>query len=58
MKDWKSIAQAAGIDIPAADMERVVPPLNTLEEAFRPLTKDLPPELEPDVAFQAGEEGQ
>ena len=58
MKDWKSIAQAGGVEIPAADMGRIVPPLNTLEDAFRPLTKDLTPDLEPDVIFQSGEEGQ
>ena len=58
MKDWKSIAQAGGIEIPTADMERIVPPLDALEEAFRPLAKDLPPDLEPDVTFETGEEAQ
>ena len=45
MRDWKSIAKGSGLDIP-------VEPLEKLETAFRPLVKDLPPELEPAVEFR------
>lgn len=58
MKDWKGIAKSAGLDIPPADVERVVAPLNGLEEAFRPLANCLPPELEPSSLFFAEEESE
>lgn len=47
MKDWKAIALASGLEVSGEEMERIVAPLAALEKAFRPLTKDLPPELEP-----------
>ncbi len=41
MKDWNAIAAAAGIDIPPADIARIVKPLEGLEAAFRPLADSL-----------------
>ncbi len=41
------IATAAGLAIPAAELDRIVPPLDALEAAFRPLVEDLPYDLEP-----------
>lgn len=55
MKDWKAIAQASGLDVPAGELERIAGPLATLEEAFRPLVKDLKAEHEPAVNFCAEE---
>ena len=41
MKNWSAIAAASGIDIPPADIERIVKPLEALEDAFRPLAGTL-----------------
>jgi len=35
------------------ELERIAPPLDALEEAFRPLLNDLTPGLEPAVEFNA-----
>ena len=56
MKDWKAIAQIVAPEIQPADLDRVINPLNTLEQTFRPLTGDLPADLEPAVVFQIEEE--
>jgi hypothetical protein len=47
MKDWKALANAGGFEIPPRDVDRVQGPLSALEEAFRPLVKDLTPDIEP-----------
>ena len=47
MKDWKAIARARDLGIPEEDLERVVKPLESLEEAFRPLMQELTPDIEP-----------
>ena len=51
MKDWKALANAGGYDISAPDIDRVLEPLKALENAFRPLVKDLPSDLEPATGF-------
>jgi hypothetical protein len=58
MKDWKAIAKAAAPEIPEADVQRIVAPLNALEAAIRPLVKELPPDLEPAFGLDAEEEGE
>ena len=47
MKDWKAIAKAAEIEIPAGDLDRTIEPLEEMEEIFRSLIPDLTPEIEP-----------
>ena len=47
MTDFKAVARARGLDIPEAELDRIVPTLEKLEAAFRPLAADLPPSLEP-----------
>jgi hypothetical protein len=47
MRDWKAMAKASGIPISGKQLDSVTQPLESLEEAFRPLAKDLPPDLEP-----------
>jgi hypothetical protein len=54
--DWKAIARARGLEIPAAELEGVAAPLESIEKAFRPLARDLPPDLEPALEFRAEEE--
>ncbi|MGA2117441.1 MAG: hypothetical protein ABSH56_22100 [Bryobacteraceae bacterium] len=46
MTDWRALAEAAGLA-----GERVTTPLETIEAVFRPLTENLPPELEPACTF-------
>ena len=54
MKQWKEIAQGLGLNIP--DMERIVPALEGLEAAFRPLVKTIPHDTEPALTFRAAED--
>jgi len=56
MKDWRGLAQAGDLGIPAKELDRIVPPLEALEETFRPLIRDLTPEMEPAIEFRAAED--
>jgi len=47
MTDFQALARARGLDIPAAELDRIAPTLQALEASFRPLTADLPSSLEP-----------
>jgi hypothetical protein len=47
MRDWKAIAKVSGIPLSGKELEGMVQPLESLEQVFRPLVKDLPPDLEP-----------
>jgi len=51
MKNWKRIAEANELRIPEPDLDRIAPALDALEAAFRPLTKNIPDDVEPAVAF-------
>jgi len=52
VKNWKAIAEASGLDLPARDVDRITQPLDALEEAFRPLVRNLSPEVEPAFRLQ------
>ena len=41
MTDWNALAQARKLDIPPEDVAAIAPVLDSLEEAFRPLLKEL-----------------
>lgn len=56
MRDWKALARARGLDIPAADLDRLTAPLDSLEETFRPLVAALTPGMEPAVLFRPAED--
>jgi len=56
MKNWKQMAEAAGLDIP--DMDRITPALDGLEAAFRPLVKKIPHDVEPALIFRSAAEEQ
>jgi hypothetical protein len=58
MKDWKTLADAADLDIPAPDVDRIHGPLSALEAAFRPLVKDLTHEIEPAISFSQPEDNE
>jgi hypothetical protein len=58
MKDWKRIAEAHGLPLTAREMDRITPALNALEETFRPLLRELTPDLEPDVELHLAEDGE
>ena len=53
MTDWKALAAARCTDIPPDAAARIAPSLEALENAFRPLTEQLTPEIEPAVTFTA-----
>lgn len=53
MRDWKAIAKASGVDLSGQELDRAVAQLAALEDVFRPLTKGLPPDLEPVLEFRA-----
>jgi len=44
MTDWKKTAAALDPPIPEADIEKLLPVMNALEAAFRPLQLTLTPE--------------
>ena len=50
MKDWKQIAESAGLAIP--DIDRITPALDALEAAFRPLLKGFPHDAEPPLTLR------
>jgi len=56
MKNWKVMAEAAGLDIP--DMDRITAALDGLEASFRPLVKNIPHDVEPALSFRAAAEEQ
>ena len=55
VKNWKALAENAGLDLSAEELERVARALTGLEQTFRPLVDDLSPEIEPSTIFQLGE---
>jgi len=42
-KDWKKTASGAAPDIPAEDVEKIVPVMEALDRAFEPLRTSIPP---------------
>jgi hypothetical protein len=58
MKDWSAIAASSGIDIPSADVARIVKPLEALEAAFRPLANTLTIADEPAVLLDPREDAE
>jgi hypothetical protein len=40
------------------ELERVAGPLGALEKAFRPLVKQLTPDMEPDLELRPDEDGE
>ena len=51
MTKWRKVAEAYDLRIPEPDLERIAPSLDALESAFRPLTKQIPDDVEPAVTF-------
>jgi hypothetical protein len=56
MKNWADLAHANGLTLSAGELDRIVDPLAALEETFRPLVKELTPDMEPDVELHLGED--
>jgi hypothetical protein len=42
MRDWRKIAAGIAPDIPAEDVEKIVPIMEALEHAFEPLRAAIP----------------
>jgi|KBSMisStandDraft_5_1062788.scaffolds.fasta_scaffold5432990_1 hypothetical protein len=58
MKNWSAIAAASGIDLPPADLDRIVKPLDSLEQVFRPLADSLTFADEADLLLDPREDAQ
>jgi hypothetical protein len=52
MKNWKLLATAQNLEIPEPELELIIPALDALEAAFRPLAATIPAETEPAVIFR------
>jgi hypothetical protein len=52
MHNWKLLAQARGIDVPAEEMDRLTGVLDALEAAWAPLREMAPHETEPAIAYR------
>lgn len=49
MRDWKALASAMRLEIPEADLDRIVPALESLETSFRPLIATIARDVEPAI---------
>jgi hypothetical protein len=58
MNKWVAIAQAHGLPLSGSELDRVARPLAALEETFRPLVKQLMPDMEPDLELHLTGEGE
>ena len=58
MKNWAALAQAHGLPLSGAELDRVTQPLTALEEKFRALADRLTPDSEPDLELHLGGEGE
>jgi hypothetical protein len=58
MRDWRAIAKASGLEVDPAHLNRIAEPLEALEAAFRPLVKDLMPDVEPATGLRLEEDGE
>jgi hypothetical protein len=45
-QNWKLIAAAGRFNIPDEELNRIIPVLDAIESAFRPLIKKIPVETE------------
>ncbi len=46
MKDWKLTSKAWNLPVTDEDLDKIIPSLNGLEAAFRPLVQSLGPNTE------------
>ncbi len=51
MIDWRQIAHARKFPVTDAEIERIAPALDALEEAFRPLCATISHDTEPAVTL-------
>ena len=58
MKNWKALSEAYGLEIPDADIDRITPPLQGLEDAFRKLAASFPSDTDSALTFDASPEAK
>jgi hypothetical protein len=58
LRDWRAIAQASGIALTEGELDGVVQPLERLDQTFRPLVKDLTPDIDPVLEMDAEADGE
>jgi hypothetical protein len=58
MKNWAALAQAHGLPLSGAELDRITQPLAALDKIFHPLAERLTPDSEPDLELHLGGEGE
>jgi hypothetical protein len=56
MKNWNLVIEANGLDIPEADRERILLPLQALERDFSKIASAVPADMDSCLIFEAGTE--
>lgn len=58
MTEWTAIANARGLDLSPAELDRIASVLGQMESVYRPLVQELTPQVEPSTEFQIPEDGE
>jgi len=58
MRDWKIMAKASGLDLPYPELERLVAPLEKLDDTFQAAVRGLPSALEPAFLVQTEDDAE
>jgi hypothetical protein len=53
MKNWKLVAEAYGHGVSGAELERILPSLESLDAEFRKVLNSLPSDAESAAIFEA-----
>jgi hypothetical protein len=51
MKNWEAIASGNRLALPADQLAKIMPSLDALEAAFRPLASTIPDHIEPAITL-------
>ncbi len=49
--DWRRTAEASGLTLDAAELDRIVPVLQAIESAFHPFAQQIPHDVEPAIVL-------
>lgn len=57
-RDWKGIAKSSGLSLSAKEVEAAAEALENLQRVFDPLIRNLTPDMEPALQFDAEGESE
>lgn len=57
-RDWKAIAKSSGLSLSAKEVEAASEALENLQKIFQPLIRDLTPDVEPALRYEAEGENE